>query len=256
MTVKPTIIYEDDDLLVVNKPAGVIVNRSDTTRHEETLQDFVEKKLHLPSNPYLQKKELKEGEYPPAEEVFADRSGIVHRLDKETSGVILVAKNPQAFVELQRQFKERIVHKTYVALAHGKISPEEGEINVPVGRLEHNRMRFGVVAGGRESVTHYKVLHSYINPKNKEPLTLVELYPKTGRTHQIRVHLKYLNRPIFADELYAGRKTARSDRKVLPRVFLHAAKITFLHPKTKKEMTFEAPLTEELEQTLQTLQNL
>ncbi len=247
---EPSIIYEDTDLLVVNKPAGLIVNRSDTTTHEGTLQDFVEKYLHLPQNPYI-KKQTTEGAYPTVEEVFHDRSGIVHRLDKETSGIILVAKNPQTFSELQRQFKERLVHKTYQALAHGKIAPSEGEINVPVGRLEYNRMRFGVVAGGRESVTHYKVLHTYIDPKTKEPLTLVELYPKTGRTHQIRVHLKYLNRPIFGDELYAGRKTARADRKILERVFLHAAAITFLHPTTHKEMHFEAPLPEELEDVLE-----
>lgn len=245
---KPTVIFEDKDILVVNKPAGLIVNRSDTTSHEETLQDFVEKYLHLPHNPYMTKPEG--DEYPTTEQVFHERSGIVHRLDKETSGIILIAKNPESFAELQRQFKERLVHKTYLALAHGKIAPEEGEINVPVGRLEYNRMRFGVVAGGRESLTHYKVLHVYTNSKTKEPLSLVELYPKTGRTHQIRVHLKYLQRPIFGDELYAGRKTARQDRKVVERVFLHAAAITFFHPRTKKEMHFEAPLPEELQVVL------
>lgn len=252
---QPTVLYEDADLLVINKPAGLIVNRSDTSTHEETLQDFVEKYLHLPANPYT-KRIQQEGEYPTAEQVFQDRSGIVHRLDKETSGIILVAKNPHVFTELQRQFKERLVHKTYQALAHGKITPEEGEINVPVGRLEYNRMRFGVVAGGRESCTLYKTIKNYElkTKNNNEFFTLVELYPKTGRTHQIRVHLKHINHPIFGDELYAGRKTARNDRNLLARVFLHAAAITFLHPTTHKEMHFEAPLTEELEQTLNALQ--
>lgn len=278
---KPTVIYEDTDFLVINKPAGFIVNRSDTTTHEQTLQDWVEQYTKINYDRFAQKesslkrtspilgsravfhheaeKELKEDSYPSIDEVFMQRSGIVHRLDKETSGVILVAKNPEAFATLQRQFKERLVHKTYVALAHGKITPEEGEINVPVGRLEYNRMRFGVVAGGRESVTHYQVLSHFqyqITKKQMEVLSLVELYPKTGRTHQIRVHLKHINHPIFGDELYAGRKTARNDRKLLPRVFLHAAKISFLHPTTKKEMQFEAPLTGELQETLHVLSNV
>ncbi|HXS14887.1 MAG TPA: RluA family pseudouridine synthase [Candidatus Saccharimonadales bacterium] len=245
------VIYEDQQLLVVNKPAGVIVNRADTTRGEVTLQDMVDEYFHRPpklTNRLIEQK--REGEYPPVEEVFLDRSGIVHRLDKETSGIILVAKNPQSFGELQRQFKERIVHKVYAALAHGKIVPSEGEINVPVGRLEYNRKRFGVVAGGRESVTHYKVLREYISPKDKEVLSLVELYPKTGRTHQIRVHLQYIHHPIFSDEFYSGRKVARNDRKFLPRVFLHAAEISFLHPTSGKELHFTADLPEELQNVL------
>lgn len=244
------IIYEDKDLLVLNKPAGVIVNRSDTTKEETTVQDFVEE--HIGLSPYYSTKPIPEGEFKSPEETFKERSGIVHRIDKETSGILLVAKSLLAFIELQRQFKERIVQKTYIALAHGKL-PQEGEINVPVGRLPFNRKRFGVVAGGRESVTTYKVLASYQNPKTKEPLTLVELHPKTGRTHQIRVHLKHLNRPIVSDELYAGRKTARDDRKNLPRLFLHAAGITFLHPQTGVEMHFESPLPKELEGYLATL---
>lgn len=247
------VIYEDHDLLVVNKPAGVIVNRADTTRHEVTLQDMVDDYFHRSpkiTNRLIEQK--REGEYPSVEEVFLDRSGIVHRLDKETSGIILVAKNPQSFGELQRQFKERIVHKVYQALSHGKITPEEGEINVPVGRLEYNRKRFGVVAGGRESVTHYKVLREYTNPKTKEILSFVELYPKTGRTHQIRVHLQYIHHPIFSDEFYAGRKVARDDRKFLPRVFLHAAEISFLHPQTGKELHFVADLPIELQNVLDT----
>ena len=253
----PSALYEDTDVLVLEKPAGLIVNRSDTSSHEETLQDFVEKFLHLPVNPYIKQK-LPEGIYPTVEEVFQDRSGIVHRLDKETSGIILVAKNPKSFSELQRQFKERIVHKVYIALAHGKIIPPEGDINVPVGRLEYNRMRFGVVAGGRESSTAYKTIKNFeLNTKNiREALTLVELYPKTGRTHQIRVHLKHINHPIFGDTLYAGRKTARNDRKMLERVFLHAAGITFLHPTTQKEMHFDAPLPAELQQLLLSLQQI
>lgn len=248
--VENLVLYEDEYLLVINKPAGLIVNRSDTTAHVQTLQDVVEKHLKIS---YPQPR-VREGEYPTVEETFAQRSGIVHRLDKETSGIILVAKNAEVFGNLQKEFKEREVHKIYHALAHGRILPDEGEINAPVGREQFNRMRFGVVAGGREAVTHYKVLAYYMHPKTKEVFSFVELYPKTGRTHQIRVHLKYIGHPIFSDELYAGRKTARNDRKELERVFLHAAGITFIHPVSKKEMTFDAPLTEELESFLHTLQ--
>jgi len=247
------ILYEDDDILVLNKDAGIIVNRSDTTTHVETVQDFIES--HLGLSPYYSTKEVPEGEFKSPEEAFKERSGIVHRIDKETSGILLVAKTLPAFIELQRQFKERVVKKVYLALAHGKVQPSVGEINVPVGRLEFNRKRFGVVAGGRESVTEYKVLQEYTSPKTKETLSLVEMYPKTGRTHQIRVHLKHLNRPIVSDELYAGRKVARDDRRVLPRLFLHATRISFIHPRTGKEMELESSLPEELRGYISNLQS-
>lgn len=122
-------------------------------------------------------------------------------------------------------------------MAHGLLEPSEGEINVPIGRLPWNRTHFGVIAGGRESVTNYKVLEiKYLDLGRKgEQLSLVEIYPKTGRTHQIRVHLKHLNHPIFSDPLYAGRKTMNQDRKLLSRMFLHAAKIQFYHPKLKRK---------------------
>lgn len=246
------ILFEDDNIVVLEKPSGVIVNRSDTTKGEETVQDFVEK--HLGLSPYYSTKPIPEGGFKSPEETFKERSGIVHRLDKETSGILLIAKTLPAFIELQRQFKERIVHKTYLALAHGLLKPAEGEINVPVGRLEFNRKRFGVVAGGRDSVTKYKVRQVYTHPKTKEPLSLVELYPQTGRTHQIRVHLKHLNRPIVSDELYAGRKVARNDRRELSRLFLHAAGISFLHPITGKEMHLESKLPEDLQLYLATLE--
>lgn len=250
MSMKDTILYEDADILVVNKPSGVIVNRSDTTRHEKTVQDMVDEYLHLPKNPVRLINQRKEGEWEAPEDAFVSRSGIVHRLDKETSGILLVAKTLEAFIDLQRQFKERKVEKSYKALSHGKIVPQTGDISVPVGRLEFNRKRFGVVAGGRESLTQYHVLSYLENPKTHEILTFVELFPKTGRTHQIRVHLQYIGHPIFGDELYAGRKVSREDRVILARVFLHAATITFSHPASGKQMHLEASLPEELEQLL------
>ena len=250
------IIFEDDSLLVVNKPAGITVNRAETTKNEITVQDWAAEKLHITNEELKTNEGLKFGEegWDPSVD-FYKRGGIVHRLDKETSGVLVIAKKPEAFVNLQTQFRERTVKKTYLALAHGIISPKTGEISVPVGRLPWNRNRFGVLPGGRESKTLYTVLSYYKQSDKHDSLTLVELYPQSGRTHQIRVHLKYINHPIFSDFLYAGRKTARSDRKFLPRVFLHAAKISFLHPITEERITFDAPLEKELTAFLQTLES-
>ncbi len=241
------ILFEDEDLLVVDKPAGITVNRAETTKDEVTIQDWAED--HLSIKYKVSGIKYGDEEWKP-EEDFYQRGGIVHRLDKETSGILIIAKNPTAFVELQRQFRDREVKKEYQALAHGAITPPEGEINVPVGRLPWSGKQFGIVPGGKESKTLYKVLKNYQNPKNKEKFTLVELYPQSGRTHQIRVHLKYIGHPIFSDFLYAGRKTARDDRKVLPRVFLHAAKISFTHPSSKETMTFQSPLPQELQEVL------
>jgi 23S rRNA pseudouridine1911/1915/1917 synthase len=231
-------LFEDDDVLALDKPSGITVNRSDTTKGEETVQDWIENKFKVQNSKFKADKESD----------FYKRAGIVHRIDKETSGILLVAKTLQAFENLQKQFKERTIKKTYIALCHGKVVPEIGEINVPVGRLPWNRKKFGVLAGGREAVTRYRVISNFqlLISDKKEEVTLLELYPETGRTHQIRVHLKYFNHPIFADFLYGGRKTSRQDRKVLNRVFLHAQKISFTHPATNKRISIESPLPEEL----------
>ncbi len=232
------VVFEDKDLVVLDKPAGMIVNKSDTTKGEKTVQEWVEEKFSIFNFQFSIDRESD----------FFKRAGIVHRLDKETSGIILVAKTREAFENLQSQFKERKVQKTYIALAHGKIEPVEGEINIAVGRLPWNRKRFGVLSGGRESVTRYRVISN-----SQQDLTLVELYPKSGRTHQIRVHLQYIKHPIFSDPLYGGRKTSRNDRELLPRVFLHASKISFFHPATKKALSFESPLPEDLNKFLDSL---
>lgn len=244
------ILFEDTSFLVINKPAGAIVNKSETTAHNSTIQEWAEKYLHIPFKEV--KSKYGDKDWKPELE-FYKRGGIVHRLDKETSGALIISKTPEAFVALQQQFKERKVKKIYTALAHGSIIPEKGEISAPVGRLPWNRLRFGVLPDGRESITKYIVLDSYILPKSKERLSLVELYPQSGRTHQIRVHLQHIHHPIFSDPLYAGRKTSRDDRALLPRVFLHAAKISFIHPVTNKSVSFEAPLADELTAFLKTL---
>lgn len=159
----------------------------------------------------------------------------------------MLQKNEDAFLELQKQFKNRDTQKTYTALLHGRIG-EEGQINVPIGRLPWNRMRFGVLPQGREAFTEFKVMEYkvYKNGKESEDVSLVEVYPKTGRTHQIRVHFQYLHFPIFADDLYAGRKVKTKDRKVLGRHFLHASKLSINHPKTQERVEFVAPLSPEL----------
>ena len=234
------IIYEDDDFLILDKPSGITVNNSDTTKNETTVQDFVENKLNI--------KKLK---FEGAEDSdFYSRSGIVHRIDKETSGILLVAKNKESFENLQLQFKERKVSKAYLALVHDHVDSQEGEIKVPIGRLPWNRKRFGVLAGGKDAETFYKVLENF-----KKPFALLELVPKTGRTHQIRVHLKYFNHPIFGDELYAGRKISRQDRRILNRFFLHAIKISFYHPKTGERVEFQSKLPPELEKVLENIKD-
>ncbi len=241
---KLKIIYEKDDYLIIEKQAGITVNRSYTTADEVTVQDLIEK------SGLIDKGDL--------DADFVARSGIVHRLDKETSGVLIVARNSKAFRNLQLQFKERRVEKSYLALVHGEVVPSSGEIAVPVGRLPWNRKRFGVLAGGREAKTEYQVLSIlYLVSKNKrEPLSLVRLFPKTGRTHQIRVHLKYINHPIFSDPLYGGRKTSREDRRFLPRIFLHAEEISFFDPKTGHRVMFESKLPEELEGFIRNLEKV
>lgn len=228
---EPKIIFEDEFFFVVDKPSGWITNEAGNTTTQPVLQTWVKKNFKYPLNGDREA-----------------RDGIVHRLDKETSGILLVAKTKESFEELQRQFKERKVNKTYTALVHGKVALSEGEINASVGRLPWRRDRFGVLPDGRPAETNYKVLSRY--SVDTTDFTLLELAPKTGRTHQIRIHLKHIGHPIVADEFYAGRKTARHDRKWCPRLFLHAGSIAFVHPTTKKQVQFKSELPDDLRQAL------
>lgn len=226
------IIFEDEDILLLNKPSGVVVNRANTTK-QPTIQDWLEKYLKL------------------KDEGIGGRAGIVHRLDKGTSGVLIVAKTTKAFENIQKQFKERKVKKSYQCLVHGKIEIKKGQITAPVGRLPWNRERFGVLPGGRTAETNYEVISYYKN--DKDTFSLVNVFPKTGRTHQIRIHMKYLGYPLVADEFYAGRKTSRKDKTWCPRLFLHAKSISFIHPGTNKKVAFEANLPNDLGKVLQKL---
>lgn len=233
---EPKIIFEDEFLLVIDKPSGMVVNRADTTKDIETVQDWTETNFKFP--------------------IFnlpECRGGIVHRLDKETSGLLIIAKTLEAFTNLQAQFKNREVKKKYLALVHGKVIPEVGEINAPVGRLPWNRERFGVLPGGKEAVTRYKLMTNDQLPMTNKKYSLLELSPQTGRTHQIRIHLQYLGFPIVGDTFYAGRKQALEDRKFCPRVFLHASYISFAHPKSGEKLEFNSPLPLELEKILASL---
>lgn len=253
----PSIIFEDETLLVINKPAGLVVNRAETTRGKETVEEWSEKKLKIENE---KRKITDQNE---KFEDFYERVGIVHRLDKETSGLLLIAKTPEAFAHLQAQFKNRQVKKKYLALVHGQVVPAEGEIKAPVGRLPWRRERFGVIPGGREAVTKYRRLSVFryqfsdsgssagqsASQRDRRPITeysLLELSPLTGRTHQIRVHLKYLGCPIVGDSFYAGRKQARQDRQVCPRMFLHASYLAFQHPKTSNWLEFNSALPDDL----------
>jgi len=180
---------------------------------------------------------------------------MIHRLDKETSGVLVLAKNPEAFIKIQAQFKARTVSKKYLALVHGKVSPLVGDISAPIKRNPFNRFRFTVSVDGRPSTTAYKVLDYYQNPKesnkSKKYYSLIEVLPKTGRTHQIRVHFSHLHNPVVADESYAGRKTSRADRNWCPRLFLHAKYLSFIHPVIEKKLEFEVKLPDDLQQALE-----
>lgn len=243
---EPIIIFEDKDILVLEKPAGMVVNRAKSVKGE-TLQDWVEGYLGWDWGS-LRTLERTEGT-----EDFVQRSGIVHRLDKETSGLLVVAKTPQAFENLQKQFKERRVRKRYLALVHGRVEPKKGEISAPVGRLPWSRKKFGVFLGGRPAKTEYEVKNYYALDAKPYTLTLLELVPTTGRTHQIRVHLKYLRHPIVSDPAYAGRKTSREDRKWCPRMFLHASFLGFFHPKTGEWIEFKLKLPEDLKKVFELL---
>lgn len=226
--INPQIIFEDDSILVIDKPAGLIVNRADTTAKIETLQDWVDSRFRIQDSSQ-------------SSEEFRSRSGIIHRLDKDTSGLLLIAKTTEAFENLKGQFKGREVVKKYLALVHGKVEPSEGTINAPIERSPFNRMHFGVFPGGRGAITDYKLY------KNYNDYSLLELTPHTGRTHQIRVHLKYINHPIVSDPIYGGRKNYQADLKFCPRLFLHATYLEIKHPATDETLEFDSPLPSDLQ---------
>lgn len=210
------ILYEDDDLVVLNKPAGLVVHPG-AGRSTGTLVHAL--LAHCGRLPGIG---------------GAERPGIVHRLDRDTSGVMVVAKTEAAHQALCAQFKGRIVRKRYLALAHGRIEPESGRIDAPIGRRTEDRKRMGVRReGGREARTAYRVL------SRLPEATLVELALETGRTHQIRVHLAHLGHPVVGDRVYGGRRERRAE--AAERQLLHAWRLGFRHPRSGAWLEFEAP---------------
>jgi len=212
------IVYEDDYLLAVNKPAGMVVHPAAGVS-QGTLVNVL-----LAYCPQV------------ADVGGMERAGIVHRLDKETSGLIVVAKDPQTHSALQRLFKRRQVRKTYVALVDGQVQPREGIIEVPIGRDPRVRLRMTVSRTGRPAVTQYRVVEVF--PQH----TLLEVRPHTGRTHQIRVHLAWLGYPVVGDRVYGRRRPTIP----LDRHFLHARDLAFVHPVTGQKLALTAPLPPEL----------
>lgn len=217
-----TIIYQDFDIIVVDKPAGLTVHPA-------------------PGHPSGTLVNALLAIAPDLKGISGTlRPGIVHRLDKDTSGLMVVAKNDRAMRALQRQLKDREVHKTYLALVHGVPKPPHGVIEAPIARHPKNRKKMAVVAGGRESVTRYRVREEIAGGK----YALLEVEPVTGRTHQIRVHMAALGHPIVADAVY-GRRSP-----VLGRQFLHAWKLAFAMPVGGREIEFESPLPPDLREAL------
>lgn len=239
----PGIIHEDTSTLLISKPAGMVVNRARSVP-EETLQDWIRAHLTFP----LSRNTMM-------------RNGIVHRLDKETSGIMVIAKTDEAFTQLTRQFRERLVTKKYLALVHGKMSPQSGTISLPLERSREDRTRFRVWFTGRRATTTWETMRTYSTIRETgvvlrwyQGFSLLSVTPETGRTHQIRVHLSHLAHPIVADLRYAGKRRAKEDRKWCPRLFLHAVGLSFIHPGSGRRMEFRDPLPADLSQVLDLLE--
>lgn len=223
------IVYEDDEVIVVNKPAGMVVhpaagNLSGTLANALAFHFNQLSKAGGPARP-----------------------GIVHRLDKGTSGLLVVAKTETTHENLANQFRAREVFKSYVALVHGQLARERGEIDQPIARDPRNRTRMAIVRGGRPALSVYRIREAF------DRFTSLDVELKTGRTHQIRVHLAWMKHPVVGDEVYGGgRDKTVSDPQVrgaiakLNRQFLHAHELGFHHPRTNQELRFTAPLPTEL----------
>lgn len=229
--------YEDDAILAVNKPAGLVVNRAESVEGE-TLQDWVEARYNF-WNIGLETEEAK---------IFRQRSGIAHRLDKETSGILLIAKTPQGLAWLMRQFKAREIKKSYQALVWGKVDPAKGWIIWPIKRKGLSQRKFGVDPLGKPATTFYQTAANY--EIHKLPITQLILEPKTGRTHQLRVHLSFIKHPIIGDKLYASENYQSLSGKLIQRHCLHASAISFTHPINQKRMTISAPLASDMQQII------
>lgn len=221
-----TIVYEDQDVAVIDKPQGMVVHPAAGHANGTLVNALMYHIKDLSSiNGVI-------------------RPGIVHRIDKDTSGLLMVAKNDKAHESLAEQLKEKTSVRKYLALVHGEIGHEKGEINAPIGRSKVDRKMQAVIENGKPAVTHFQVIERF------KDYTLIELQLETGRTHQIRVHMKYIGHPVAGDPLYGPRKTLSGNGQ-----FLHAKTLGFVHPSTGEYMEFESPLPEVFEKTLAQLRN-
>ena len=245
------ILYEDDDLAIINKPAGMMVHSgagaTEDARNRGTLVNAL---LH-----HFASLSAVGGEM---------RPGIVHRLDKETSGLIVVAKNDEAHRKLASQFASREVKKKYIALVHGWLKKDSGTISASISRDPVRRIRMTTRhSGGREAVSHYKVTRRLESPYGK--FSLIEVKIDTGRTHQIRVHMSSLGHPVVGDTLYGAPRELRATRArgklstpsgvSLPRNFLHSAELELVHPRTNQSREFKTPLPAELQEFLASIES-
>ena len=221
------IIYEDEDMLVINKEKGIVVHPGNGNP-DGTLANAVMAKCKGSLSGIGGK----------------IRPGIVHRIDKDTSGLIIVAKNDTAHLNLSKQIQDRKVKKTYIALVRGVIKENEATINMPIGRSSKDRKKMAVTKDGKEAITHFKVLKRY------NGFTLLEVKIETGRTHQIRVHLSEIGYPIVGDEVYSNGKNPFGVKGQM----LHAEKLELKHPRTGKDLTFEAPVPKYFEDIINQLE--
>lgn len=218
------IVYEDSDLVVINKPRGLVVHPA-PGHYSGTLVNGLLAHCHDLSgiNGVL-------------------RPGIVHRIDKDTSGLIMVAKNDKAHLSLAQQLKDHTVTRRYLAIVHGNIQHNKGTIDAPIGRDPSHRQQMAVVSGGKKALTHFRVLERF------EHYSIVELHLETGRTHQIRVHMKYIGHPLAGDPKYGQAKTLSIAGQAL-----HAGVLGFKHPQSGEHMEFEAPTPEDIENEISLL---
>lgn len=236
---EPKIIFETEDYLTINKPAGLVVH-GDGKTDEPTLVDWILKeRLDIAGV----------GEPMVVDGITLDRPGIVHRLDRETSGAMIIVKNQKTFEFFKQQFKNHKIEKEYHAFVWGNFKEPSGVVNVPIGRSSGDFRRWqagrGIRGEERDAMTRWEVVSSFVNEEN-ENFSFMRLFPKTGRTHQLRVHMKYLQKPIVSDSLYAPTKPKALG---FDRVALHARKISFNDSEGNK-IVVEAPYPNDFEEAI------
>jgi 23S rRNA pseudouridine1911/1915/1917 synthase len=224
------IVYEDTDLVVIDKPAGVAAHPSVGWTGPTVVGALLAKGVRISTSG------------------AAERQGIVQRLDVGTSGLMMVAKTEVAYSRLKQAFRDRAVHKVYHAVIQGHPDPFEGTIDAPIGRHPKAEFKFAVMNEGKPSVTHYKLLEAFASA------SLIEVILETGRTHQIRVHFSAFKHPLLGDTMYGADPTLASRMK-LERQWLHAVRLSFMHPTSGEQVSFESPHSEELQQALELLKS-